>query len=171
MSQTEPPVGRAVPAFRPPMSSSQARHCRRPEAPCLTGRGRGTWTKSGVEREPLACYTNQAGESAALWGERIGHPRLRARPGPEGVRGLCVVAEPPHPQQLTARVHRENQSVTVITGRRLRPSPRTQGGVLATAPARRSVHARRGRRRDLRRGSGLLPRRRRFAPGAGRGAR
>jgi hypothetical protein len=35
----------------------------------LTGRGRGTWTKSGVEREPLACYTNQAGESAVLWGD------------------------------------------------------------------------------------------------------
>jgi hypothetical protein len=40
-----------------------------PEARCSTGYGRGTWTRGGVERGPLACYTIQAGESAVLWGD------------------------------------------------------------------------------------------------------
>lgn len=40
-----------------------------PEARCSTGSGRGTWSRGGTERGPLACYTTQAGESAVLWGD------------------------------------------------------------------------------------------------------
>jgi hypothetical protein len=40
-----------------------------PEAQCASGYGRGTWTRNGVERGPLACYTLQSGESAVLLGD------------------------------------------------------------------------------------------------------
>jgi hypothetical protein len=40
-----------------------------PEARCSTGYGRGTWSRGGVERGPIACYTITAGESAVFWGD------------------------------------------------------------------------------------------------------
>jgi hypothetical protein len=40
-----------------------------PEARCSTGNGRGTWSRGGTERGPIACYTTQAGDSAVLWGD------------------------------------------------------------------------------------------------------
>ena len=52
-----------------------------------------------------------------------------------------------------------------------RPVAGRRAGVLATASARHSVHGRRGRRRDPRRGFGLRRRRRRCGPGARRGLR
>ena len=40
-----------------------------PVAPCSTGSGRGTWTRDGAKRGPLACYTSEANESTVLWGD------------------------------------------------------------------------------------------------------